>query len=134
MEVSIMEEKLQMTIGRENDKYTILTKQGMKIADFCIMPDRQAIRDSSALRETIKVLEWRYRLRKDKPSGNKGHTKDLFYYQIAMNAYSIQKGVPEEGGVITIGRIICPNDGLLHKDEVVLNEILKIWYKRIYWS
>lgn len=124
----------QFRVKRENDCYGIYTRQGIKVADFCILKDRQVIRDSATIRSIITALEWRYGLNREKPSGGKGNVHDLFYFQCAINGYYIYKGMQEEGRVTLIGRVVTPNDGKYDRDEILLNEILKLWDKRIYWK
>lgn len=124
----------QLRVVRNRSVYSILTRQGIKIADFLMPMDRQLIRDSATIKEIMTLLEWRYGLRKEKFSGTKGNVHDLFYFQIALNAYVICKGDSEEGQILTIGRILLPADRHYEKDEILLNEVLKVLDKRIYWQ
>lgn len=132
-----MEERtkpFKFLLKRERNCYAIFTKQGHRIAEILVPSDRQLIRDSAMLRDIMTVLEWRYGLRKEKFTGAKGSVHDLFYYQCGINGYCIYKGVPEDGGVITVGRIMTPADYRYEKDEILLSEILKILDKRLYWK
>ena len=132
-----MEERtkpFKLVVKRERYCYVIFTKQGHRIAEILVPSDRQLIRDSTMLKEIMTVLEWRYGLRKEKYTGTKGNYHDLFYYQCGINGYCIYKGVPEDGGAITVGRIMTPADYRYEKDEILLSEILKILDKRLYWK
>lgn len=124
----------QLRAVRNRNVYSIFTRQGMKLADFIMPMDRQLIRDSSTIKEIMTLLEWRYGLRKEKINGTKGNVHCLFYYQIVMNGYLICKGDPEEGQFLTIGRVLLPADRHFEKDEILLNEMLKVLDKRIYWK
>lgn len=133
-----MEERtkpFKFLVKRERNCYAIFTKQGHRIAEILVPSDRQLIRDYAMLRDIMTVLEWRYYcLRKEKYTGTKGNVHDLFYYQCGINGYCICQGVPEDAGVITVGRILTPADYRYEKDEILLSEILKILDKRLYWK
>lgn len=126
----------QLRVVRNRNIYSILTRQGIRIADFLMPMDKQLIRDNTAVREIMNILEWRFGLRKEKINGNKSSrsTHDLFYYQVSINGYYVYIGNPEEGHVSLIARVACPNDGRYDMDQLTLNEILQILDKRVYWK